>query len=124
MRQFKDAHGRDWTVHLTVSEAEKVLAVGCDIYALLSEDGATLRALTLNPRVRADVLNVLVGSDGDRPVLDGDAIDRGIQVVIDEAIDFFPLALRDSLRVALVQMMAGMQGALAELKSASWSGTT
>jgi len=114
MRTFNDNAGRTWTVTVNVDAIKRVRSLlGVDLLGIL--DGKLIENLAADPVLLCDVLYALVKPEADaRGVPDedfgramaGDAVDHATTALLEELVDFFPLAKRRLLRKALEKLRA------------------
>src|SRR5690606_34037842 len=114
MKTFNDNAGRTWTVAINVDAIKRVKSL-LSINLLEAVEGKLIEQLVSDPVMLCDVLYVLCKPEADaRQVTDedfgramaGDAIDLGTTCLLEELVDFFPLAKRQVLAKALAKLKA------------------
>jgi hypothetical protein len=115
MKTFKDASGREWTIDINLNTIEQVIA-SCkiDLTALFEGELKTLAELFNTPKLLVSVLWVLCGPEKPDALLSekafkatmkGDFLEAGANALVDDVIDFFPLARkREVCRAIAVKM--------------------
>lgn len=112
MKTFNDNAGRTWTVAINVDAIKRVKSLlGANL--LEAVEGKLIERLVSDPVMLCDVLYVLCKPEADsKQVSDedfgramaGDAIDLGTTCLLEELVDFFPLAKRQVLAKALAKL--------------------
>jgi hypothetical protein len=120
MPSYTDAHGRAWSVEITVATLKRVRALaGVDL--LEAAGGSLLDRLVADPVLLADVLYAVVKPQADeRKLTDedvgrgltGDAIDHATSALLDAFVAFFPSPRRRILETALAKLAGWRQQAL------------
>ena len=114
MKTFNDNAGRTWTVAINVDAIKRVKSL-LSINLLEAVEGKLIEQLVSDPVMLCDVLYVLCKPEADaKQVTDedfgramaGDAIDLGTTCLLEELVDFFPLAKRQVLAKALAKLKA------------------
>lgn len=117
MRKFKDKTGRDWELSFDLTTTKRVKDNANLDLLDIGENGAFL-TLGTNPYRAAEVLFWLVepqtkerniSVDQFMQALDGDTIEKAIELLWEDAIDFFPQARRPMIRAAIGQLKAGQK---------------
>jgi hypothetical protein len=108
MKTFNDNAGRTWTVAINVDAIKRVKSL-LSVNLLEAVEGKLIEQLVSDPVMLCDVLYVLCKPEADaKQVTDedfgramaGDAIDLGTTCLLEELVDFFPLAKRQVLAKA------------------------
>jgi hypothetical protein len=112
MKTFNDNAGRTWTVAINVDAIKRVKSL-LGVNLLEAVEGKLIERLVSDPVMLCDVLYVLCKPEADsKQVSDedfgramaGDAIDLGTTCLLEELVDFFPLAKRQVLAKALAKL--------------------
>jgi hypothetical protein len=112
MKTFNDNAGRTWTVAINVDAIKRVKSL-LGVNLLEAVEGKLIERLVSDPVMLCDVLYVLCKPEADsKQVSDedfgramaGDAIDLGTTCLLEELVDFFPLAKRPVLAKALAKL--------------------
>lgn len=123
MKTFKDNAGRSWTVAVNVAAIKRVKSL-LDVNLMEAVEGDLLEKLSTDPVLLCDVVYVICKPEADtQDVTDeqfgqamaGDAIEHATTALLEELIDFFPLAKRRVLHKALTKLRA------VEAKAASYA---
>ena len=114
MKTFNDNAGRTWTVAINVDAIKRVKSLLC-VNLLEAVEGKLIERLVSDPVMLCDVLYALCKPEADaKQITDedfgramaGDAIDHGTTCLLEELVDFFPLARRQVLAKALAKLKA------------------
>src|SRR5690606_18405993 len=105
MKTFNDNAGRTWTVAINVDAIKRVKSL-LGVNLLDAVEGKLIEQLVSDPVMLCDVLYVLCKPEADaKQVSDedfgrsmaGDAIDHGTTCLLEELVDFFPMAKRQEI---------------------------
>jgi hypothetical protein len=108
MKTFTDNAGRTWAVQINVDAIKRVKDLA-GVNLLEAIEGKLVERLVNDPVLLCDVVYALVKdqhpvSDGDfGRAMAGDAIDGATAALLEELVDFFPLARRRALSKALAK---------------------
>ena len=114
MKTFKDNAGRSWTVAVNVAAIKRVKSL-IDVNLMEAVEGDLLEKLSTDPVLLCDVVYAICKPEADtQSVMDeqfgqamaGDAIEHATTALLEELIDFFPLAKRRVLHKALEKLRA------------------
>jgi hypothetical protein len=112
MKTFNDNAGRTWTVTVNVDAIKRVKSL-LSVNLMDAVEGKLLERLVSDPVLLCDVIYAVCKSEADaKGVTDedfgramaGDAIDLATTALLEELVDFFPLARRRLLRKALEKL--------------------
>jgi len=112
MRNFTDSTGRSWTIAINVNAIKRVRAL-VQVDLLEAADGRLIEKLVSDPVLLCDVIYALCKEQADAAGIDdeafgramaGDAIDAAVTALLEELVDFFPLARRRVLGKALAKL--------------------
>lgn len=112
MPEFKDAENRTWNLALTIGTARRLRdEVGVDFAAL--GDGKIFFELGSDPYKLGATLWVLVERQAERlsvtpeafvDALDGPAIDRSVEALLEAVVNFTPAAMRGPVKKLIEQV--------------------
>ena len=114
MKTFKDNAGRSWTLIVNVAAIKRVRSL-LDVNLMEAVEGDLLEQLSTDPILLCDVVYVLCKPEADQQnvtdeqfgqAMAGDAIEHATTALLEELVDFFPLARRRVLQKALVKLKA------------------
>jgi len=107
MKTFKDTTDRTWNIMINVSAIKQVRsALDVDLLGII-EGSKVLEKLIDDPVTLCDVLYVLIKPQADAQqvtdeefgaALGGDVLEKAVEALLGELIDFFPQAKRAALR--------------------------
>lgn len=109
MKSFKDATGQEWLIGVTVDTIKRVRDLAnVDLLSIL--DGKLVEQLTADPILLCNVVYIVCKPDADeRGISDeqfgqrmgGDSIDGATSALLEELVNFFPVAKRRVLTAAV-----------------------
>ena len=114
MKTFKDNAGRSWTLIVNVAAIKRVRSL-LDVNLMEAVEGDLLEQLSTDPILLCDVVYVLCKPEADQQnvtdeqfgqAMAGDAIEHATTALLEELVDFFPLARRRVLQKALGKLKA------------------
>ena len=114
MKTFKDNAGRSWTLIVNVAAIKRVRSL-LDVNLMEAVEGDLLEQLSTDPILLCDVVYVLCKPEADQQnvtdeqfgqAMAGDAIEHATTALLEELVDFFPLARRRVLQKALTKLKA------------------
>ena len=114
MKTFKDNAGRAWTVAVNVAAIKQVKTL-LDVNLMEAVEGDLLEKLSTDPVLLCDVIYAICKPDADAQnitddqfgaAMAGDAIESATSALLEELVDFFPLAKRQVLHKALEKLRA------------------
>jgi hypothetical protein len=109
MKTFKDNAGRSWTLIVNVAAIKRVRSL-LNVNLMEAVEGDLLEQLSTDPILLCDVVYVLCKPEADQQnvtdeqfgqAMAGDAIEHATTALLEELVDFFPLARRRVLQKAL-----------------------
>jgi hypothetical protein len=112
MKTFKDNAGRSWTVAINVAAVKRVKSL-LDVNLMEAVEGDLLERLSVDPILLCDVVYVLCKPEADEQgvsdeqfgqAMAGDAIEHATNAMLEELVDFFPLAKRRALAKAFEKL--------------------
>jgi hypothetical protein len=112
MRTFTDSTGQPWSVTINVEAVKRVKAL-CGVNLLDALGGELLEQLSSDPILLCDVLFTLCKGEAEAKKISdeafgrglaGDTIDKATDALLEELVEFFPLARRQLLRKALEKL--------------------
>lgn len=112
MKTFKDNAGRSWTVAVNVAAIKRVKGL-LDVNLMEAVEGDLLEKLSTDPVLLCDVVYAICKPEADTQgvtdeqfgqAMAGDAIQHATTALLEELIDFFPLAKRRVLHKALEKL--------------------
>ena len=112
MKTFKDNAGRSWTVSVNVAAIKRVKSL-LDVNLMEAVEGDLLEKLSTDPVLLCDVVYAICKPEADAQgvtdeqfgqAMAGDAIEHATTALLEELIDFFPLAKRQVLHKALEKL--------------------
>jgi len=127
MKTFQDNAGRTWTVAVHVDALKRVRSL-LDVNLLGVVEGNLLERLIADPVLLCDVVYVLCKPEADaRGITDeefgramaGDAIEHATTALLEELVDFFPLARRRLLQKALGKLKE-LEARALEVAASGW----
>jgi len=122
MRIFKDNAGRTWSVSVNVDTIKRVRSL-LNVNLLEVAGGQLVEQLVSDPVQLCNVLYAVLKPDADAlhisdedfgRAMAGDAIEQATTALLEELVDFFPLARRKVLSKALEKIKA-LQSRMLEL---------
>ena len=114
MKTFKDNAGRSWTLIVNVAAIKRVRSL-LNVNLMEAVEGDLLEQLSTDPILLCDVVYVLCKPEADQQnvtdeqfgqAMAGDAIEHATTALLEELVDFFPLARRRVLQKALGKLKA------------------
>ena len=114
MKTFIDNAGRGWTIQINVDAIRRVRDLVA-VNLLEVVDGKLLDRLIGDPILLCDVIYAICKTDADAKAVSdvdfgramaGDAIEAATTALLEELVDFFPLARRKVLSKALLKLKA------------------
>jgi hypothetical protein len=114
MKTFKDNGGQSWAISINVDAIKRVRSL-LDVNLLDAVDGKLLEQLVTDPVLLCDVIYCIVKPECDTKnisdedfgkAMAGDAIEHATTALLEELVDFFPLAKRRVLQKALGKLKA------------------
>jgi hypothetical protein len=114
MKTFKDNAGRSWTIAINVAAIKRVKNL-LNVNLMEAVEGDLLEKLAINPVLLCDVIYAICKPEADAQnitdeqfgaAMAGDAIETATTALLEELIDFFPLAKRQVLHKALKKLRA------------------
>ena len=114
MKTFKDNAGRSWTLIVNVAAIKRVRSL-LNVNLMEAVEGDLLEQLSTDPILLCDVVYVLCKPEADQQnvtdeqfgqAMAGDAIEHATTALLEELVDFFPLARRRVLQKALTKLKA------------------
>jgi hypothetical protein len=112
MKTFNDNAGRTWTVTVNVDAMKRVKSL-LSVNLMEIVEGKLLERLVSDPVLLCDVIYAVCKPEADAKAVSdedfgramaGDAIDLATTALLEELVDFFPLARRRLLRKALEKL--------------------
>jgi hypothetical protein len=112
MKTFNDNAGRTWTVTVNVDAIKRVKSL-LSVNLMEIVEGKLLERLVSDPVLLCDVIYAVCKPEADAKAISdedfgramaGDAIDLATTALLEELVDFFPLARRRLLRKALEKL--------------------
>ncbi|MGD9128691.1 MAG: hypothetical protein PVH19_15045 [Planctomycetia bacterium] len=112
MKTFKDNADRSWTITINVAAIKRVRSL-LDVNLMEAVEGDLLERLATDPILLCDVVYVLCKPEADNQgvtdeqfgqAMAGDAIEHATTALLEELVDFFPLAKRRVLQKALTKL--------------------
>jgi hypothetical protein len=112
MKTFNDNAGRTWTVTVNVDALKRVKSL-LSVNLMEAVEGKLLERLVSDPVLLCDVIYAVCKGEADAKgvsdadfgrAMAGDAIDLATTALLEELVDFFPLARRQLLRKALEKL--------------------
>lgn len=120
MKTFNDNAGRSWTIQINVDAIKRVRDL-VSVNLLEVVDGKLLDRLIGDPILLCDVIYAVCKVDADHKnisdvdfgrAMAGDAIETATTALLEDLVDFFPLARRKVLSKALSKLQALQTAAL------------
>jgi hypothetical protein len=124
MKTFRDTTGREWTITVDVNAIKRVMKAPIEhlgeplkvnLLELVDPDGDLLKKVVAYPPLVCDLTYALCKPQCDEKgvsdeefgrAMGGDALERVLDLVIEETIDFFPQARRAVLKRVLTKSQA------------------
>jgi hypothetical protein len=112
VKTFNDNAGRTWTVTVNVDAVKRVKSL-LAVNLMEAVEGKLLERLVSDPVLLCDVIYAVCKPEADAKgvsdadfgrAMAGDAIDLATTALLEELVDFFPLARRQLLRKALEKL--------------------
>ena len=112
MKTFTDTAGRTWTVTINVDAIKRVKSL-LGVNLMDAVEGTLLEKLVSDPVLLCDVIYAVCKPQADAQgvrdedfgrAMAGDAIDLATTAMLEELVEFFPLARRRLLRKALEKL--------------------
>ena len=112
MKTFKDNAGRPWTLAVNVAAIKRVKSL-LDVNLMQAVEGDLLEKLSTDPVLLCDVVYAVCKPEAQAQgitdeqfgeAMAGDAIEAATTALLEELIDFFPLAKRRVLGKALEKL--------------------
>ena len=112
MKTFNDNSGRSWAIMINIAAIKRVRSL-LDVNLMEAIEGDLLERLSTDPILLCDVVYVLCKPEADQQnvtdeqfgqAMAGDAIEHATTALLEELVDFFPLARRRVLARALEKL--------------------
>ncbi len=114
MKTFKDNAGRSWTVAVNVAAIKRIKTL-LDVNLMEAVEGDLLEQLSTDPVLLCDVIYAICKPEADAQnitdeqfgsAMAGDVIEQATAALLEDLVDFFPLAKRRVLHKALAKLRA------------------